>query len=194
MAQGPTNLSGLNVLLGVSGGIAAYKAVDLASKLTAAGAVVKTVMTKSACELIGPKSFEAVTNSQVTTSLWQKGCEYKISHVQLEQWADIVVVAPATANIIGKVANGICDDLLSSVLCVSWARPKLLAPAMNDNMWNNPAVQRNVQQVSDMGYKLIGPRQGRLASGKKAIGRMAEPEDILKAIGKIASQIKRNKK
>jgi len=194
MAQRPTHLSGLNVLLGVSGGIAAYKAVDLASRLTTAGAVVKTVMTKNACQLVGPASFEAVTNSQVFISLWQGNYGYKIGHVQLEEWADIVVVAPATANIIGKVANGICDDLLSTVLCVCWAKPKLLAPAMNDNMWNNPAVQRNIQQASDMGYELIGPEKGRLASGKIAIGRMSEPEDILEAIKKIASQIKRSKK
>ena len=194
MAQRPTHLSGLNVLLGVSGGIAAYKVVDLASKLTAAGAVVKTVMTKSACELVGPASFEAVTNSEVFTSLWHQSSKYKISHVQLEEWADIIVVAPATANIIGKVANGICDDLLSTVLCVCWQKPKLLAPAMNDNMWNNPAVRRNVQQIGEMGYKLMGPEKGRLASGKIAIGKMSEPEDILEAIGKIASQIKRTKK
>jgi len=186
-----------NILLGVSGGVAAYKAVDLASKLAAAGATVNTIMTDSACQLIGPKSFEAVTGQPVYTSLWSASEEYQIGHVNLADWADIVVVAPATANIIGKIANGICDDLLSTTLCVCWPLIKsgvaLLAPAMNDNMWNNPAVQRNIKIVKEMGFQLIGPVEGRLACGTEGIGRMAEPQDILKAIEKIASKIKRQK-
>ena len=194
MPEKKSNLSDLNILLGVSGGIAAYKAVDLASKLTAAGAKVNTVMTESACRLVGPKSFEAITCSGVFTSLWEQTSEYKISHINLADWADIVVVAPATADIIGKIANGICDDLLSTTLCVCWQKPILLAPAMNNNMWTNAAVQRNVKTVKDMGFWLIGPEEGRLASGTKAIGRMAEPQDILKAIEKIASKIRRKKK
>ena len=117
MAGSKSHIEGLNVLLGVSGGVAAFKAVDLASKLTAGGAKVRTVMTDSACRLVGPKSFEAVTQSAVYTDLWGTAEDYKIGHVALAQWADVVVVAPATANIIGKVANGICDDLLSTVLC-----------------------------------------------------------------------------
>lgn len=185
----------LNILLGVSGAIAAYKAVDLASKLTAAGAKVNTVMTEAACELVGPKSFEAVTCSAVFTSLWGPTEEYKIGHIALVDWADIIVVAPATANIIGKVANGICDDLLSSILCAAWPLIKsgsaLLAPAMNNNMWDNPAVQRNIKMVMQMGFQLIGPVKGRLACGTDAIGRMAEPQDIMKIIEKTASKIKR---
>jgi len=106
-------------------------------------------------------------------------------------------VAPATADIIGKIANGICDDLLSTTLCACWPLIKsgsaLLAPAMNNNMWDNPAVQRNVKQVKQMGFKLIGPVKGRLACGTEAIGRMAEPQDIFKAIEKIASKIKKRK-
>ena len=194
MPQKKTNLIGLNILLGVSGGVAAYKAVDLASKLTASGARVNTVMTENACRLIGPKSFEAVTNSAVYTTLWNTTQEYKISHINLADWADIVVVAPATANIIGKIANGICDDLLSTTLCTCWAKPTLLAPAMNNNMWTNAAVQRNIKTVKGMGFKLIGPEKGRLACGTEGIGRMSEPQDILEAIEKIASEIKRNKK
>ena len=187
-----------NTLLGVSGGVAAYKAVDLASKLTAAGAKVRTVMTENACQLICPKSFEAVTGQPVYTSLWSTSKEYEIGHVDLADWADIVSVVPATANIIGKIANGICDDLLSTTLCVCWPLIKsgavILAPAMNDNMWNNPAVQRNIEIVIEMGFQLIGPDQGRLACGTKGIGRMSEPQDILKAIEKIASKIKRRKR
>ena len=193
MTQDRSNLRELKVLLGVSGGISAYKAVDLASKLTAAGAKVKTVMTENACELIRPKSFEAVTGSEVFVSLWTTPDEYKIGHISLADWADVVVVVPTTADIIGKIANGICDDLLSTVLCACWEKKVLLAPAMNDKMWENPAVQRNVGTVKDMGFELIGPVQGRLACGKEAIGRMAEPADIVKAIEKIAGKIKKHK-
>jgi len=190
-------LDNLNILLGVSGGIAAYKAVDLAGKLTAAGARVNTVMTENACQLIGPKSFEAVTGSPVFTSLWSTPEEYKIGHIALLDWADIVIVAPATANIIGKIANGICDDLLSTTLCACWPLIKsgtmLLAPAMNNNMWNNPAVQRNVKTIKEMGFQLIGPVEGRLACGTEGIGRMSEPQDILKVIEKVASKINKRK-
>jgi len=189
---------GPNILLGVSGGVAAYKVVGLASKLTAAGATVNTVMTEAACLFISPKSFEAVTDSAVFTSLWSTSTEFKTSHINLVNWADIVVVAPATANIIGKIANGICDDLLSTTICVCWPLIKsgaaLLAPAMNDNMWNNPAVQRNIKTVKEMGFQLIGPVKGRLACGTEGIGRMSEPQDILEAIEKIASKIKRRKR
>jgi phosphopantothenoylcysteine decarboxylase/phosphopantothenate--cysteine ligase len=187
-----------NILLGVSGGIAAYKAVDLASRLTGTGARVNTIMTGNACQLICPKSFEAVTGQPVYTNMWQTDEEFQIGHVSMAVWADIVVVAPATANIISKIANGICDDLLSTTLCVCWPLIKsgaaLLAPAMNSNMWNNPAVQRNIEIVTNMGFHLIGPEQGRLACGTEGIGRMAEPQDILKAIEEIASKIKRKKK
>jgi len=190
-------LDNLNILLGVSGGIAAYKAVDLASSLVAAGARVSTVMTEAACQLVGPKSFEAVTCSPVYTSLWANQVFQleKPGHVNLADWADLVVVAPATADIIGKIANGICDDLLSTTLCVCWPLIKsgaaLLAPAMNNNMWDNPAVQHNVKTIKKMGFKLIGPVKGHLACGTEGIGRMAEPPDIFKAIEKIASKIKK---
>ena len=224
-------LDNLNILLGVTGGIAAYKAVDLASKLTAGGAGLNTVMTESACRLIGPKSFEAVTQSAVFTSLWDLDARFNLrapaswkgagressiehresriqnragtpqggnpGHIALVDWADIVVVAPATANIIGKIANGICDDLLSTALCACWPLIKsgatLLAPAMNNNMWTNAAVQHNVKTVKEMGFELIGPVKGRLACGTEAIGRMAEPQDILEAIEKIASKVKSGK-
>lgn len=196
MAEKKANLDNLNILLGVTGGIAAYKAVDLASKLTQAGSKVNTIMTENACQLVGSKCFEAVTCSAVFTSLWTGFGEYRISHISLVDWADIVVVAPATANIIGKIANGICDDLLSTVLCAAWPLIKsgsvILAPAMNENMWTNSAVKRNVKAVKDMGFQLIGPVKGRLAEGIEGIGRMAQPEDILKAIEKIAAKIKKH--
>jgi phosphopantothenoylcysteine decarboxylase/phosphopantothenate--cysteine ligase len=188
-------LDNLNILLGVTGGVAAYKAVDLAGKLTAAGARVKTVMTEAACRLVGPKSFEAVTQSAVFTTMWSTSEEYQISHIALLEWADVVVVAPATANILGKIANGICDDMLSTTLCACWplveSGTALLAPAMNNNMWANPAVQDNVKTLEERGFQFIGPVEGRLACGTEGIGRMSEPQDILDAIEKIASNIKR---
>jgi len=188
MAKKRTNLDGLKVLLAVTGGIAAYKAVDLASKLTAGGAEVVTVMTKNACRFIRPKSFEAVTRSAVFTSMWRREQEYKIGHVNLADWADIVVVAPATANIIAKAANGICDDMLSTLLCVCWSTPTLFAPAMNDRMWKNPAVQRNVKFIKQIGFKLIGPETGHLACGTEGLGRMSEPAEIVEAIIGLAKK------
>jgi phosphopantothenoylcysteine decarboxylase/phosphopantothenate--cysteine ligase len=194
MPKAGSNPGRFDVLLGVSGGVAAYKAVDLASNLTAGGAKVKVVMTENACRLVGPKSFEAVTGSAVFTEMWGTSEGHEISHVALADWADIVVVAPATANIIGKIANGICDDLLSTVLCTCWPKPMILAPAMNDNMWSNPAVRRNVETLEERGIKFSGPQKGRLACGRKGVGRMSEPADILEAIKEVASGLKRKKK
>jgi phosphopantothenoylcysteine decarboxylase/phosphopantothenate--cysteine ligase len=179
-----------NILLGVTGGIAAYKAVDLASKLAGAGACVRTVMTENACQLVTPKSFEAVTGSPVFTSLWSDPQGHQMSHIALADWAKIVVVAPATANMIAKVANGLCDDLLSTVLCTCWATPTFFAPAMNTRMWENPATQRNVETLRARGVRLIGPCAGRLACGTEGLGRMAESQDILAAVEEMAAQNK----
>ena len=190
-------LANKNILLGITGGIAAFKAVDLASKLTAAGAVVKTIMTENACRFIGPKSFEAVTGQTVYTTMWNSPEEFKIGHISLSDWADIVVIAPASANIIAKIANGICDDLLSTTLCASWIiaseNRAIIAPAMNNKMWTNPAVQKNIVTVKSMGYQLAGPAEGRLACGTQGPGRMSEPKDILEAIEKAAANIKEHK-
>ena len=174
------------VLLGVSGGVAAYKVVDLASKLTALGASVKTVMTEHACRFVGAKSFEAVTRSAVFTSLWSSPEEHKSTHITLVDWADIVVVAPATANNIGKAANGICDDLLSTTLCAASHKPILLAPSMNLNMWAGVAIQRNLRMLKDAGFEIVGPVEGRLANGAVGTGRMAEPVEILEAIEEMS--------
>ncbi len=184
MAEQAKNFEGKTVLLGVCGGIAAYKAIDLASKLTAAGAKVFTIMTANACELVGPKSFEAITNNPVFTNMWEKKAQYNIGHVHLAEQADLFVVAPATANIIGKMTNGICDDMLSTSLCVGWKKV-LMAPAMNHNMWSNPAVKFNVNALKEMGVEFIGPGEGRLACGDIGPGRMAEPAEIIERIGKI---------
>jgi phosphopantothenoylcysteine decarboxylase/phosphopantothenate--cysteine ligase len=171
-----------NILLGVTGGVAAYKAVDLASKLTAAGAAVRTVMTEGARQFVGAKSFEAVTCGPVFTTLWSAAEEHSSAHIALADWADLVVVAPATANILGKVAGGICDDLLSVTLCACWAKPMLFAPAMNSRMWANPIVEANVAALTKVGFRMIGPGTGRLACGTEGTGRMAEPSEIIAAI------------
>ena len=181
-------LDNRHILLGVTGGVAAYKAVDLAGKLIFAGAEVKTVMTEAACRFVGPKSFEAVTQSTVFTTMWSAPEEFKIGHIALADWADLVVVAPATANIFAKVAHGICDDILSTTLCACWAKPTLFAPAMNNHMWANPAVQANVETLKNRGVQVIGPEEGRLACGASGPGRMSEPRDIIDAIEKIASK------
>ena len=178
-------------MLGVSGGISAYKAVELASKLTGGGAVVKTVMTEAACKLVGPKSFEAVTRMPVYTSMWGQAADFEIGHINLANWADVVAVMPATADIIAKAANGICDDLLSTTLCACWERPFVFAPAMNSRMWSNPAVVRNVATLVERGCVQVGPVEGRLACGEDGIGRMSETAEIAEIIEKIAAKIEK---
>lgn len=186
-------LANKNILLGVTGGIAAYKVVDLASKLKASDVIVKTVMTENACRFVGPLSFEAITGQSVFTSMWNPPEGHKIGHIALSDWADIIVVAPASASIIAKIANGICDDLLSTLLCASWRLASqgraLLAPAMNNKMWENPAVQKNIDTVKKMGYLLAGPSEGKLACGTIGVGRMSQPEEILESIKNISEKL-----
>ncbi len=181
-------INGLKVLLGVSGGVAVYKAVDLASKLTASGATVDTVMTENACRFVQPRSFEAVTGRAVFTSMWESPTGYEIGHISLADRCQMVVVAPATANIIGKMTGGICDDLLSTTLCACWQKKILLAPAMNEKMWTNPAVQNNVQMLIQRGVQIIGPETGRLACGTVGCGRMAEAAEIIQKISQMCSK------
>jgi phosphopantothenoylcysteine decarboxylase/phosphopantothenate--cysteine ligase len=183
-------LENLNILLGVTGGVAAYKAVDLASKLTAAGATVHTVMTEGAAHFVTAKSFEAVTRAPVFTTLWSAADEFQSAHISLADWTQLIVVAPATADIIGKVVHGICDDLLSTTLCACWEKPTLFAPAMNNRMWTNPAVERNVETLKQAGLQMVGPNVGRLACGTEGVGRMAEPSEILTALETLAANRK----
>ena len=186
MTQPQIKVNGMKVLLGITGGIAAYKAADLASKLTGSGAVVRTIMTESACRLITPACLQAVTGQPVYTSMWAGPEDFKIGHIQMAEWADVTIIAPATADIIGKVANGICDDLLSTTLCACWDKKVLLAPAMNSQMWVNPMVQRNLAILQEqLKFKTIGPEAGRLACGTEGIGRMAEVPAIIEAINNI---------
>lgn len=185
MTKNNSQIDGLNILLGVSGGVAVFKAVDLASKLAANGAIVDTVMTENACKFVLPKSFEAVTGRPVYTSMWENPAGTQIEHIHLTDSADVVVVVPATANIIAKAANGICDNLLSTILCACWQKKVLFAPAMNEKMWLNPAVQWNVKTLNEMGFEIIGPEKGHLACGAEGIGRMAEVGDIIDRLKKM---------
>ena len=186
MNQPSAQLDNARILLGISGGIAAYQAVDLAGKLTAAGAEVRTIMTDNACRLVTPVCVQAVTGQPVYTSMWAGPEEFKIGHIELAAWAQAVVAAPATANILAKIATGICDDLLSTTLCVCWDKPVLLAPAMNSRMWANPIVQENLARIQQqLKFHSIGPDTGRLACGTEGIGRMAEPSAILEAVRQL---------
>lgn len=178
-------LAGKKIVLGVAGGIAAYKAADLAAKLTAAGAAVRTILTEAAQKLITAKTFEALTGQPVYTDLWSAPEEFRIGHIQTADWADGVVVAPATADILAKAAVGLCDDLLSTTLCVCWEKPILMAPAMNTRMWTHPATQQNVQTLAARQVQFVGPASGRLACGTEGVGRMAEPADILEALTQL---------
>ncbi len=166
------------LLVGVTGGIAAYKTAALVSRLVQAGAGVTVIMTRSATRLVRPKTFEALTGRPVRTRVFGVGAH---PHIELADSADLLCVAPATANILAKAAMGLADDLLSTVL-LSFAGPILFAPAMNTRMWEKPAVRRNVAQLKDDGAMLIGPEEGYLSCGATGAGRMAEPEAIFQAI------------
>jgi phosphopantothenoylcysteine decarboxylase / phosphopantothenate---cysteine ligase len=174
-------MKGRRILLGVTGGIAAYKAADLCSKLVQAGAEVTVVMTESAQRFVTPLTFESLSRREVLTDLWRSGQEYNIAHVALSDWAEVVVVAPATANIIGKMAHGIADDLLSTVLLAANA-PVLVAPAMNERMWNNRVVQDNVRRLKELGHVVVEPGTGYLACGVVGAGRLAEVQTLLDAV------------
>jgi len=167
-----------NVVLGVSGSIAAYKAVDLASKLTQAGVSVHTVMTESATKLVGPTSLRAITGLPVATKMFEPESTFSIEHVSLAELADLLLIAPATANVIAKIACGIADDLLSCTALATRA-PILVAPAMHTAMWENPATQANVESLKGRGVSFVGPAEGRLASGGYGAGRFAPVPEIL---------------
>ncbi|MFA6665926.1 MAG: bifunctional phosphopantothenoylcysteine decarboxylase/phosphopantothenate--cysteine ligase CoaBC [Armatimonadota bacterium] len=176
-----SNLSQKRIILGVTGGIAAYKAAEVCSALVKLGACVHVVMTEHATRFVGPVTFRALTSQAVITGLWEEPQEHRITHVSLPESADLVLVAPATANIIGKLAAGIADDMLSTMLLATTA-PVLIAPAMNCNMWANNQVQENVNRLKSLGYTFIEPEEGRLACGAEGAGRLASPETIVRAV------------
>lgn len=165
------------ILLGVTGGIAAYKAAELVRQLIKAGHQVQVVMTQSATEFVGPVTFQALSGREVFVDMWDKQRGDSMAHISLTRWADVFVIAPATANFIAKLTNGIADDLLST-LAAARECPLLIAPAMNREMWANPANQRNVKQLKQDGVTLLGPAAGAQACGEVGDGRMLEPAEI----------------
>ena len=172
------------VVLGVTGGIAAYKAADLASKLTQSGANVKVIMTGSATEFVTPLTFRNLTGQPVVTDMFALDSEYSVEHIALAEVADILVIAPATANIIAKMACGIADDSLTCTVLATEA-PVVIAPSMNDNMYKNPITQENLEKLKARGYNIVEPEYGRLASGKVGQGRLADIEKIIETVKKV---------
>ena len=178
-------MRGREILLGVSGGVAAFKAAALASRLVQAGAGVSVVMTPAATRFVGPTTFEALTGRTVHVDMFSPGEHFQGEHIGLARRADVAVVAPATAQTLARLAAGMADDLLSATL-LCFTGPVLLAPAMNCEMWSKASVQRNVERLREDGFELIGPGQGWLSCGQVGPGRMAEPEEILERIAAVA--------
>ena len=165
------------ILLGVSGGIAAYKSAILARRLMDAGATVRVVMTAGAQAFIQPMTFQALTGNPVHTALLDADAEAAMGHIELARWADLILIAPASANTLARLAHGLADDLLST-LCLATDAPLFVAPAMNRLMWSNAATEHNCQLLSSRGIRFIGPAEGAQACGETGAGRLLEPEQI----------------
>ena len=171
-------LEGKKILLGVTGGIAAYKAVDIVSRLRKAGAEVRVVMTREATEFVTELTFREISGNPVTVDMWAPIQHWNVAHIALADWADAVLVAPATANILAKAALGVADDMLTTTLLASTS-PLFFAPAMNCNMYAHPAVQKNIETLTARGAHIIAPETGKLACGAEGPGRLAEPPQIV---------------
>ena len=167
------------VVVGVTGGIAAYKACSVVSGLVKAGAEVHVIMTANAAKLVSPLTFQTLSKQRVSTDTFEAAVPFEVEHIALAQKADLFVVAPATANILAKAAHGLADDMLSTTLLAARV-PVLFAPAMNTAMWENPATQENVALLKKRGFRMVGPDSGRLACGDSGAGRMSEPEEIVR--------------
>jgi len=181
------------IILGVTGGISAYKSAELVSRLKDLKANIVVIMTKNATEFIAPLTLQTLSQNPVYIEMFKLIEKSEIGHVSLSKKGDILVIAPATANIIGKIASGIADDLLSSTVMVSTC-PKLIAPAMHSSMYENPIVRQNIKNLKDLGFEFIGPETGKLASGDIGIGRLAKIEDIVDKIFDILKMEKLEKK
>lgn len=175
-----TAISGKRLLLGLTGGIAAYKAAELARLLVKAGADVQVVMTQAACGFITPATMQALTGKPVYTDMWDTRVPDGMGHIALSRDRDVIVIAPATADFLAKLAQGFGDDLLSA-LCLARRCPVAVAPAMNVEMWNHPATQRNVERLRADGVRIFGPAAGEQACGETGLGRMLEPQQIFEA-------------
>lgn len=171
-------LQGKKIVLGVTGGIAVYKAVDLVSRLRKAGCEVRVVMTEHAQQFVTPLTFKEISGNAVATSMWNANQEFNVEHIALANWADAFLVAPATANILAKMACGIADDLLSTTLLAAQA-PIVVCPAMNTGMYQNPATQENIAKLQERGVSVMPPAVGHLACGTSGPGRLPEPQQIV---------------
>lgn len=179
-------LDGQKILLCVCGGIAAYKAAELVRRLGDAGATVQVAMTGNALHFVGATTFQALSGRPVRTSLWDEAAEAAMGHIELARWPDRIVIAPATANTIARLAHGFADDLVST-LCLATDAPIAIAPAMNRLMWANPATQANVETLRARGVLLLGPDAGGQACGEVGEGRMLEPDSIVAALARASA-------
>lgn len=177
-------MKGRELLVGVTGGIAAYKTAALVSQLVQSGAGVSVIMTESARQFVGPATFAALTRRAVATDVFSRDRFPLGAHIELVEAADVLCVAPATANFLAKMAHGIADDLLSTAY-LSFTGPVVVAPAMNCEMWEKPAVKRNVAQIRDDGVRIIDPEEGWLSCRKRGAGRMAAPETIFQHLADV---------
>ena len=168
----------LNIVVGITGGIAAYKACGIISYLKSEGANINVIMTKNACEFITPLTLETLSGNKVITDMFERPDHIDVKHISLAKKADLFLIVPATANILGKVSNGIADDMLSTTIMATKA-PVIFAPAMNDGMYENPIVQRNIETLKNYGYKIIEPSIGHLACGYNAKGKLPKNEEII---------------
>ena len=174
-------LKGKTVLLGVTGGIACYKSANLASALVKQGANVQVVMTRNATEFIGPHTFESLTGNRVSVDTFDRNYQFQVEHIALADQADLVLVAPATANVLAKLAHGLADDMLTTTI-LACNCPKIAAPAMNTKMYENPVTQDNLDILRKYGWEIVDPASGRLACGAVGKGKMPEPEDLLECV------------
>ncbi len=179
-------LKNKTVVIGVSGGIAVYKTLDVISRLRKLGVNVKVIMTKSATEFVTPLSFQSLSQNYVVCDMFEEPKTWDVEHISLAKAADVFLIAPATANVIGKIANGIADDMLTTTVMATKGKV-LIAPAMNTNMYENPIVQRNISILKDLGYSFVDPESGRLACGDTGKGKLASPETIVEEVVKLLS-------
>lgn len=177
-------LRGKNIVVGVAGGIAVYKVVDIVSRLKKQGANVYVIMTRSAANFVTPLTFREISGHPVVVDMWAETTNWNVEHIALATAADLFLLAPATGNMIGKIANGIADDMLSTTVMATNA-PVILAPAMNTNMYLNPIVQANISKLTQLGYHFIEPGCGALACGTEGVGRLPEPEVIIEKVMEI---------
>ncbi|MGX4598748.1 bifunctional phosphopantothenoylcysteine decarboxylase/phosphopantothenate--cysteine ligase CoaBC [Faecalimicrobium sp. JNUCC 81] len=182
-------LKNKTVVIGVSGGIAVYKALDVVSRLKKLGANVRVIMTKSATEFVTPLSFQSLSQNYVVYDMFEEPKTWDVEHISLAKSADVFLIAPATANVIGKMANGIADDMLTTTVMATKGKI-LIAPAMNTNMYENPIVQRNIRILKELGYEFVEPESGRLACGDVGKGKLATPEDIVNQVVKLLTKEK----